>query len=131
MLRMLVATLAVLGCAGASGIAECRVVDDASARLACYDRLADQQAASLFRSGFGNAPALQLNVSEGDILHLRNGDAALVATLMDPDGGVISNLHIGGPGTKTFAFDAMMSATLELSATGAWEVWLVSAEGAE
>lgn len=131
MLRMLVATLAVLGCAGASEIAECRVVDDASARLSCYDRLADQQAASLFRSGFGNAPALQLNVSEGDVLHLRNGDAALVATLIDPDGGVISNLHIGGPGTETFAFDAMTSATLELSATGVWEVWLVSAEGAE
>lgn len=131
MLRMLVATLAVLGCAGASEIGQCRVVEDDLTRLACYDRIADQQAASLFRSGFGNAPALQLNVAEGDILHLRNGDAALVATLIDPDGGVISNLHIGGPGTKTFAFDAPVAATLELSATGAWEVWLASEEAAE
>lgn len=130
-MRRVIATLVVLGCAGASEIAECRVVADDPARLACYDRIADQQAASLFRSGFGNAPALQLNVAAGDILHLRNGDAALVATLIDPDEGVISNLHIGGPGTKTFAFDAMIAATLELSATGAWEVWLVSAEGAE
>lgn len=130
-----VAISLVLGAATApaagieSDLRRCAAVLQDRLRLDCFDGLAAGSAAPAFE-GVGSAETLPFTVSDGDALSYRSDDVILVLTVLDAEGKVVQNLHLGGQGEARYRFPAAGRYSVQVDASGGWRLQVVQARGA-
>lgn len=108
----------------AEGLAACQTVAEAPARLACYDRLARPDALARF-SGKGSAITPDFQVTTPARLNFTSKDVIMVLYLLDETGAVVQNLHRAGAGEGTFLIQQPGSYSVQVNATGDWQIEVV------
>lgn len=126
--RLLPAVIATLSSSVAvaelgEALSACRGVTADEARLSCYDAIAlDAPTASW--SGANGSETFPVAVDGPASLRIRHDDAVLVGSLNTPDGELLRNLHLAGPGTLRTLISESGSYIVTISATGRWDARL-------
>ncbi len=104
----------------------CRAHVDAAERLRCYDHLDPgvTAGARLLAQGHNEGQDIPLTLAAPATLWIVHDDAILVATLETPEGEILRNLHLAGPGRLRVPVTVAGDYRLRLSATGRWTVHL-------
>jgi len=120
-----------LCCAAGSGSAQvatdallaCRAKTPPADRLACYDALARAAAPPRF-SGSHNAVTEFFALGRPHRLRFRSEGVIFVLYLMNANGEVIQNLHIGGAGEDEYLIDKPGVYQLRINGAEGWRIWL-------
>lgn len=134
----LVAGLAALALTGAAAAADgfddrfltCRAIGDPAARLACFDALPSPRPEFLaeFR-GAGSKVTPAFDITSAALLSFTSDDAIFVAYLLDAQGAVVQNLHLGGATSGNFLIREPGRYSLQINASGGWHVELQASGG--
>ncbi len=102
---------------------ECRRVEAPSDRLACFDRVAQKNAPPRFagKLGYKTKP---FEIDKPHFLRFRSEGVIFVLYLLDENGEVLQNLHIGGGGEDTFLIDKPGTYSLQIDGSAAWKIWI-------
>lgn len=101
----------------------CRNLDDAKARLACFDAAIVKLNAPTFegRLGLTTEP---FQISGPTQLRYQSDGVIFVLYLKDEHGNVLQNLHIGGGGEGTYIIASRGTYALQINGSESWRVWI-------
>lgn len=103
--------------------AACRAIDEAAARLACYDELQTRLERPTFEGRLSETTK-PFTVSGPVVIRYQSDGPVFVMYLKDAKGDVVQNLHLGGGGEGRFSFAAPGSYTLQVNGTDTWRIWI-------
>ncbi len=104
-------------------LSACRRLAPAAERLACYDALAQRQAAPRF-SGTRSVVTEPFVLLGPHRLRFSSEGAIFVLYLMDAAGNVIQNLHLGGGGEGSYRIEQPGTYHLRVNGAEGWRIWL-------
>lgn len=101
----------------------CRQENDAGKRLRCYDDVAAKNAPPNYagKLGYTTAP---FSLDRPHVLRFRSQGVIFVLYLIDEDGQVVQNLHIGGGGEDTYLIEKPGTYSLQIDGSSRWQIWL-------
>jgi hypothetical protein len=99
-----------------------REVDDAK-RLACFDAVARSNAPPRWSGRLGlRTPSFEID--RPHLLRFRSKGVIFVLYVIDANGAVIQNLHIGGGGEDTYTIEKPGTYSLQIDGSETWQIWL-------
>lgn len=102
---------------------ECRQERDPEERLRCYDDVAARNAPPTYagKLGYTTEP---FTLKRPHILRFRSQGVIFVLYVLDDQGHVVQNLHIGGGGEDSYLIDKPGTYSLQIDGSARWQIWL-------
>ena len=111
----------------AVALQQCRKLADESLRLACYERLARDNAPADYSGRLGfRTPVFTLDVPTR--LRYRSQGAIFVLYVLNEHGEVLQNLHLGGAGDGDYLIAEPGRYSLQIDGSARWQIWLEALE---
>lgn len=101
----------------------CRALVEPEARLRCYDNVARHNSPPRFAGKLGMRTGL-FRIDRPSILRFRSDGVIFVLYLLDENGSVVQNLHIGGAGEDTYLIEKPGTYSLQIDGSAEWRIWL-------
>lgn len=101
----------------------CREELQQEERLACYDALARQNAPPRF-SGKLSYKTKPFLLERAHLLRFRSQGVIFVLYLLDEQGNVLQNLHLGGGGEDSHLIEKPGTYSLQIDGSARWQIWL-------
>ena len=107
----------------AVALQQCRKLADESLRLACYERLARDNAPADYSGRLGfRTPVFTLDVPTR--LRYRSQGVIFVLYVLNERGEVLQNLHLGGAGDGDYLIAEPGRYSLQIDGSARWQIWL-------
>ena len=107
----------------AVALQQCRKLGDESRRLACYERLARDNAPADYSGRLGfRTPVFTLDVPTR--LRYRSQGVIFVLYVLNERGEVLQNLHLGGGGDGDYLIAEPGRYSLQIDGSARWQIWL-------
>ena len=111
----------------AGALQKCRKLADESRRLACYERLARNNAPADYSGRLGfRTPVFTLDAPTR--LRYRSQGVIFVLYVLNERGEVLQNLHLGGGGDGDYVIPRPGRYRLQIDGSARWQIWLEALE---
>ena len=111
----------------AVALQECRQLASDSLRLACYERLARDNAPPDYSGRLGfRTPVFTLDAPTR--LRYRSQGVIFVLYVLNDRGEVLQNLHLGGGGDGDYLIARPGRYSLQIDGSARWQIWLEALE---
>ena len=106
-----------------SGLNSCLMLSEDSPRLACYDRLAKENAPPDYsgKLGFRTQP---FDLDRPHRVRFRSQGVVFVLYVLDANGSVVQNLHLGGGGEDSYVIETPGRYSLQIAGSARWKIWI-------
>lgn len=101
----------------------CRAEAEPGKRLACYDDLARRNSPPRFAGKLGMRTE-PFRIDEPNLLRFRSEGVIFVLYVLDANGDVLQNLHIGGGGEDSYLIEQPGTYSLQIDGSAEWRIWL-------
>jgi hypothetical protein len=106
-----------------AGLKDCRRIEEAAQRLACFDRESARLDEPTFagRNGMVTDP---FTIERPMRLRYQSDGAIFVMYLKTTHEDVVQNLHLGGGGEDTYLIETPGTYFLQVNGSESWRIWL-------
>lgn len=112
-----------------SAFAQCKNIDDAAARLRCYDDLVIDELMATDEPRFAGKHTLKTDpftITQPTQLRYQSDGVIFVMAVFNEQGEIIENLHIGGGGEGRYLLESPGRYYLQMNGSTTWRVWFES-----
>ena len=102
---------------------KCLAEEKSAPRLACYDDIARKNTVPRF-SGKKYFKTEPFSISRPHMLRYYSEGAIFVLYLLDANGDVVQNLHVGGSGEDSYLIETPGTYALQINGSAGWKIWI-------
>lgn len=103
--------------------AECKAMEGAEAKLACYERIGQRFSPPTFQ-GRLTLQTEPFDIDRPTLIRFESDGVIFVMYLKDERGDVVQNLHIGGGGASEYLVEKPGRYSLLINGAESWRVWI-------